>query len=269
MLKPMTKLKNSLGFSAVEVLLILIVIGILGFTGWFVYHSQKVVNTDHASTKTNSQPVSTIKLNKTYLDQTGNFTVKYPSSWKAQTSNSTQGGADYPITSTTLTSPVGTILNLKSDWGGFGGGPCIPAATDAPFKAGNKCVSWEYLSSETLPIDNVYYASDNGPDASGEITFSYKPSTIVLTTMHYSDPEGTSKYIIGIKSSNPADPVVLNKPITGINRPETFFDVQGPSGKSYPLIYAYASGSDASFLKSKDASTIDSILKTMVVSLSN
>jgi hypothetical protein len=263
----MKRLKNSTGFSVIEALLLLIVVGILGFTGWFLYHSQKVVTKDYTSTKTNTQPTSTIKLNKTYVDQTGNFTVKYPSTWKTQTSTSTQGGADYPITSTTLTSPAGTTLHLRSDWGGFGGGPCIPAATDAPFKAGNKCVSWEYLSSETLPIHSVYYASDNGPDASGEITFSYKPSTIVLTTMHYSDPQGASQYIIGITSSNPADPVVLNKPIMGINRPETFFDVQGPSGKSYPLIYVYASGANASFLKSKDATTVDSILKTMVVNL--
>ena len=40
----MTRLNNHSGFGVVEALLMLVVIGILGFTGWFVYHSRHAAN---------------------------------------------------------------------------------------------------------------------------------------------------------------------------------------------------------------------------------
>jgi hypothetical protein len=41
----MYKIRGQRGFSAVEALLIIIILGILGFTGWFVYHAQKSTDT--------------------------------------------------------------------------------------------------------------------------------------------------------------------------------------------------------------------------------
>ncbi len=56
----MKRLKNSLGFSVVEALLLLIVVGILGFTGWFVYHAKQSSDKNYA-TSANSDSSSTTK----------------------------------------------------------------------------------------------------------------------------------------------------------------------------------------------------------------
>jgi Tfp pilus assembly protein PilV len=37
------------GFSIIEAILILVVIGVLGFTGWFVYHARQTANKDLSS----------------------------------------------------------------------------------------------------------------------------------------------------------------------------------------------------------------------------
>src|ERR1700733_6263863 len=90
----MSKLKNQSGFSVVEALLIVIVIGILGFTGWFVYHAQTnaskaykaqqaVAGPAHIYTAHDEQ-VAKAKAMKGWL-QFSNDTVglkfHYPSSW--------------------------------------------------------------------------------------------------------------------------------------------------------------------------------------------
>ena len=46
----MKMLKNQTGFSVIEALLILVVVGILGFTGWFVYHSKQATDKTLANT---------------------------------------------------------------------------------------------------------------------------------------------------------------------------------------------------------------------------
>ena len=85
----MIKLKNSTGFSAVEALLILIVISILGFTGWFVYNSQKAANKDYGSqqnTQANtagvSKPTTSYAGWQTYSLVSEGATIKYPPNWK-------------------------------------------------------------------------------------------------------------------------------------------------------------------------------------------
>jgi len=53
---------NSQGFSAVEALLILVIISLVGFVGWFVYHSQKSVDKTYSNAANDSaQKVTAIK----------------------------------------------------------------------------------------------------------------------------------------------------------------------------------------------------------------
>lgn len=61
---PLKKL-NQNGFSAVEAILILIILGILGFTGWFVYHSQNAADKTYSSTDTSTAPKPTKTTAKT------------------------------------------------------------------------------------------------------------------------------------------------------------------------------------------------------------
>jgi predicted negative regulator of RcsB-dependent stress response len=46
--------KHEQGFSIVEALLILVIVGILGFVGWFVWHSQKATDKAYSSAANDS-----------------------------------------------------------------------------------------------------------------------------------------------------------------------------------------------------------------------
>ena len=72
--------KNQSGFGAVEAILILVITGLIGFTGWYVYHAQQSTNKALApdtSTspkfKNNSKKSSATKTT-TPIDQTVDWT---------------------------------------------------------------------------------------------------------------------------------------------------------------------------------------------------
>jgi Tfp pilus assembly protein PilE len=263
------------GFGPIELLIIVVVLGILTFGGLYFFTRSSRTNTKATTTKTTSkaatpeasQPAKTpaaktdkpVTLTKVYADSGKNFTVKYPSDWVLK--ETTTSGED---STATLTSPTGTVLNLKADLGGRGG-DCEPGASEKPFAAGNTCPTKEYLSSDVVPgITNVYYASRvNQPN--GQINFSYKKTDIVLVTAHYADPSGASTYIIGLTASNDANKVTLNAPVMGLYVPYEFFTVSDANGQFHPYIYAYATGSSQAFLSSKDIPSITAILKSMDV----
>jgi hypothetical protein len=85
--------KNQSGFSIVEGLLILVIVGILGGTGWYVWNSNKKANdllnsADKSSNVTatpnkkkvdtkDNKPVDT----KTFTDKTTNVSFSYPDGW--------------------------------------------------------------------------------------------------------------------------------------------------------------------------------------------
>lgn len=263
----MSKNKSSDGFGALGLLLILVIVGGISFAGWSVYRAQTKPSTtksENNNQSTNNTPSTASDLSKTYTDPVGNFSIKYPSDWTLAASSNTSD-PNFATSEATLSSPSGTVLKLGSNWGGRGGF-CVPEDSEKPFTPGNTCPSVEYLSSEALPIANVYYASlTTGADGtSGNV---FKKSNIVLATKHYMDNAGKSEYVIGITDSNPPDELQLNKPIMGLVISDFFFTPYNAAGKFYPYIYAYASGADASFLQSKDVSTIKDILRTMVVNL--
>src|SRR5689334_13162813 len=68
---------NQKGFSVVEALLILVVLGILGFTGWFVYHAKQSSDKNYSAASTSDSSNATkqaktlhgtkvVSLDKTY-----------------------------------------------------------------------------------------------------------------------------------------------------------------------------------------------------------
>jgi hypothetical protein len=91
--------ENPKGFSAIEALLILVIVAIIGGTGWYIWHSRS--NTDKTLTANSS---STSNFNKkgtpskaptqstgptadwaSYSSPLGKFTLKYPKSWVVPT----------------------------------------------------------------------------------------------------------------------------------------------------------------------------------------
>lgn len=79
------KLKlNQTGFSAVEAILILVVVAIIGFTGWFVLQSQRSASkTAQETTASNSSAVASAV--PTYTAEVGKFTLRYPADWSVRT----------------------------------------------------------------------------------------------------------------------------------------------------------------------------------------
>jgi hypothetical protein len=92
--------KSQRGFSAVEALLIVIIIGMLGGVGWYVWHSQKQVDKTYSQTANSSvSPKTKAKSTKTtatpldpviYQDNEGKL---YQISLLASTDNQKQLGA--------------------------------------------------------------------------------------------------------------------------------------------------------------------------------
>jgi cytoskeletal protein RodZ len=77
---------NQTGFSIIEAVFIVAVIGIMGATGWFVYQHNRVKPTDAATNNTtnNQQATTTQPTNTpaTYTSTAGGFSFTYPAGWK-------------------------------------------------------------------------------------------------------------------------------------------------------------------------------------------
>jgi len=251
------KRMNERGFGIIEAMLIVVAVGILGFVCWYVYDANKksestssVSSTSQEAKTTEQQKTSSTKLDKEYKDDAGSFTVNYPSNWKVLTKKSNAALGD--MTSTTLTSSTGTILNLNTDYGGKGGA-CEPNKDDKPFQLGNKCSTHQYLTFESVNIGNMYKSGTE---------FAAKAQ---LQTVRYQQSDGGDKYIIRLADVCDFDVCELNKPYMGL-----FYESSGVvnyvKGKDYqPYIHAYASGGDEDFLKSPDANIIKDILRSLRV----
>src|ERR1700739_3420446 len=78
--------QNQNGFSALEGLLVLVIVGLIGFTGWYVYHSghkaDSLLSATSANTKTqlNCTPVSS-PGNHTYSDAATGYCLSLPPKW--------------------------------------------------------------------------------------------------------------------------------------------------------------------------------------------
>lgn len=75
----MKKLNNK-GFSVVEGLLILIIVGIIGGVGYFVYNQ----NNKTPSVSNSSIKKEKIKLDKNIKDLSGSYEISYPANWSAK-----------------------------------------------------------------------------------------------------------------------------------------------------------------------------------------
>jgi Tfp pilus assembly protein PilV len=84
-------MKNNKGFALLEGLLILVVVGILGFTGWYVWSAKNKTNSTYNSTGNSSAAKYTKKSTPvtpdptadwtSYSSKEGQFSLKYPKTW--------------------------------------------------------------------------------------------------------------------------------------------------------------------------------------------
>jgi len=123
--------KDQKGFSAVEAVLLLVVVGLIGFVGWYVWHSKnqtdKVLTTSQNSQIDSAKSnVDKNKLDKTYTDAKDKLSFNYPSDWKLDIQK--QDDIRQGFASGSLTSPDGKlVLNYSNSVTGGGGGSCPDA----------------------------------------------------------------------------------------------------------------------------------------------
>jgi len=195
---------------------------------------------------------------RTYTSSNSEFSVKYPPTWQLSTNPE---GQTVPV----LTSPSGTKLYVYSDNGGKGGW-CTPNPSDVPFQKGNTCSTLEYLASEKLPIDNLYYMDDL-PNTD-PVKFAPKQAPVYLVATHFADQGGVSSYGISVaETTTVKDTFVLNTPYMGSNPSYTWLTAYDSTGKSHPYIYIYANGDSPSFLTSNDATTIKNIIRSLTLNM--
>ena len=92
--------KSSKGFSAVELLIIIVVVGVLGAGGWLVWHRSKKNDTPVSKTQQSATQTTTYKRSttvpanwKTYHNTASKFSFSYPSDWSVRSSET-----DGPVT---------------------------------------------------------------------------------------------------------------------------------------------------------------------------
>ncbi len=78
--------KNQTGFSPIEIILIIVVVGLLGAVGWFVYDKHKTPKTNTVNTKTPKVTPAPVVKDKTadwvsYSNNDGQYSLKYPKTW--------------------------------------------------------------------------------------------------------------------------------------------------------------------------------------------
>jgi hypothetical protein len=81
----MTKInKNQYGFSALEFVLVILVLAAIAGAGWFVYknHNKSTVPSSNSSSSSTTNPPANLYAGwKTYTSQDEKFSIKYPSGW--------------------------------------------------------------------------------------------------------------------------------------------------------------------------------------------
>jgi len=114
--------KNEAGFGAAESLLILVIVAIIGFTGWYVYHAKQTSGKNNTtSASATPTPTSVYAGWKTYTSSAEKATFKYPAGWAIDTADqyvsNDANNSDY----TALKSPDGkVVVRWTSLINGFG-----------------------------------------------------------------------------------------------------------------------------------------------------
>ena len=245
-----------------------VIIGVLCVVGAVVLSKQ--------ASKSNAQKkaqVAASNLTQSFTDTLGGFTIKYPSDW---TKNNTENNSDpdHPISRTTFTSLDGSVFHVGANFD-TPADHCLPAKGDKPFRVGNKCDSFEYLSSENLPVSNAYVRHTTIKN--GITKTSMDKTDARMITAHHGSPSGVESYFIGVTDLNfigvtdlgPGYQLKLNNPQMGVYGQYTHFTVYNHAGKLCPYVYMYAGGESVDFLSSKDAATIKDMIRSVTIDPNN
>lgn len=245
--------KKQRGFSALIIILLIALVGVIGFVAWRMY--------DAGQQKTNL-PTPTVTVSKydgwqTYTEPLNQFTIKHPDDWTIKMINNA-----YSTSRAELRSPQGTTLHFASEYmGGLGGGGCMPAPSDKPYQPGNSCDTIQDLSAEKLDA-KTYIGQWDGR------TTNYIEANVYLITRHYMNSRGDiSIYYIGLRAATEEAITHAQQPsMEPVYFSTPYIPRTGPDRNSNPTqLLLYASSNDLNFLTSPDAETIKDILRTFTL----
>ena len=143
------------GLGAIELLLAIVTIVLVGLVGWLGYQRLMVIRPSSGTTKSDKVMGSADTYSgwKTYTNVDGGVTFKYPANWSSNVAQEIKySDGSFGGVSGALTSPSGHKLAwVYNVIGGKDGPGCTPPATDTPFAQGDTCDSKQILSVEQIP----------------------------------------------------------------------------------------------------------------------
>lgn len=116
--------RNNQGFSALETILLLVVVGVIGFLGWFVWqmnHNKKSTDTTKPKALQTNKPAAADPYAgwKQYCSTEAGYCLKYPSNWTVSEEDSNMPG----YKNAAITAPDGGIkVSYNPNLSGIGGG---------------------------------------------------------------------------------------------------------------------------------------------------
>ena len=245
---------NQAGSHLVIIIVAVVVLAVAGFAGWKVLSKDKKSdNTNNSSDTSQTQGTdesSKNELTKTYTHTADKFRVMYPENW-IETTKTDNSEPDYPTTDTEIKSPDGSIVHIKTDFGGRGG-VCEPDEADTPHKAGNNCPTREYLYKEAISAKTYDEEMRDGKTK----------TPIYLIRARTTNSEGKSTYTVGLETDR-ENLLKLNEPEMGLVVSYSFFTFVNQIGEFKGLIYAYAEcDTPDNFATSSDCGTAENILRS-------
>lgn len=181
--------KDEQGFSAVEVLLVLVIVVLIGVAGWFVYKNYHKTTAASVTTTIKSTPVKPVTPTqpvnpyagwKTYCDSVYGYCFEYPPTWQLPSGVNT-ATQDCDVGGTQVTSPDGTVVEYENDNNHDGGLFPFTAYTIQPLT----------LTSQKLTVIGGYsgwagiYPSYDLVDSS---TLTQYPLTVGQTNQQFPQP---------------------------------------------------------------------------------
>lgn len=181
------KTTNQDGFSIIEGLLILVIIAIIGGTGWYVMkatsNSDKAFSQTSSTSLRKSESKTAINSLETYTNDEYGFSFKYPKSWKL--TKNLQDGRGAQEGDVVVESPNGTKVHFGPNQGGKGGDCADDQANDQHTTrtcTTRKIYEVDKLINSSVPVYLVK-ASDTDPLTSGGKTQYF----VYLSTDVYDD----------------------------------------------------------------------------------
>lgn len=207
--------RNENGFSLIESLLVLIIIGLIAFVGWYVWQSKhktdKLLTTPSSSvtapvkkSKTKSSAADKYAGWKTYTLKYEKASIKYPADWtiseqSSSDSKSTQGGVDLIRLNGTGNFQMSIFDGGPNDYGlPFGGATIVHADPITFVGKPAYVVAWEAGQQNTNAVDSinlttsatsaVAFPQDKNVDDSASVGGTTKQNKFLITMAYFDNP---------------------------------------------------------------------------------